>query len=195
MDMNHYIEITLRPDAEVGLGFIWQKVYQQIHLALVEVKDANEKVNVGVSFPKYGAKTFPLGDTVRLFGKTPGDLKAVRLDHWLERLSDYVSMTGVQKVPQHIKTHVCFKRKQPKIDFMKRVERQAKRHGVSIEAAFEHFKNYDKEHQLTLPFVSVFSQTWKQHFPLFVEKNNTTSGMAGQFDTYGLSKEATVPWF
>ena len=40
--MKHYIEITLLPDAEVGLGFIWQKMYQQIHLALVEVKDANE---------------------------------------------------------------------------------------------------------------------------------------------------------
>lgn len=193
--MKYYIEITLLPDAETGLGFLWQKMYQQIHLALVEIKDANEKVNVGVSFPKYGGKTFPLGDTVRLFGKTPEDLKAIRLDHWLERLSDYVSMTGVQEVPQHIETHACFKRKQPKMDFMKRVEKQAKRHGVSIEAALEHFKNYDKNNMLTLPFVSVYSQTWKQHFPLFIEKSGTPSYMAGPFDTYGLSKEATVPWF
>lgn len=195
MTMKHYIEITLLPDAEVGLGFIWQKVYRQIHLALVEIKDVDEKVNIGVSFPKYGSKTFPLGDTVRLFGKTPEDLKAVRLDHWLERLSDYVSMTGVQKVPQSIEAHVCFRRKQPKMDFMKRVEKQAERHGVSIEAALEHFKNYDKEHQLTLPFVQAYSQTWKQYFLLFIEKNSTPSYMAGAFDTYGLSKEATVPWF
>lgn len=193
--MKHYIEITLLPDAEVGLGFIWQKVYQQIHLALVEIKDANEKVNVGVSFPKYGGKTFPLGDTIRLFGNTPDDLKAVRLDQWFSRLSDYVSMTGVKEVPQHIKTYVCFRRKQPKMDFMKRVEKQAKRHCVSIETALEHFRNYDKEHQLTLPFVQVYSQTWKQNFPLFIEKNSASSHMTGQFDTYGLSKEATLPWF
>lgn len=193
--MNHYIEITLRPDAEVGLGFIWQKVYQQIHLALVEVKDADEKVNVGVSLPKYGSKTFPLGDTVRLFGNMPEDLKALRLDHWLGRLSDYVAMTGIREVPQHIENHVCFRRKQPKMDFMKRVEKQAKRHGVSIEAALEHFSNYAKDDQLTLPFVSVYSQTSKQHFPLFIEKNATPSPVTGKFDTYGLSKEATVPWF
>lgn len=193
--MKHYIEITLLPDAEVGLGFLWQKVYQQIHLALVEVKDVNEKVNVGVSFPKYGSKTFPLGDTVRLFGETPDDLNVLRLGHWLGRLTDYVTMKGVQEVPKNTKTYVCFRRKQPKLEFMKRVEKQAKRHGVSIEAALEHFKNYDKEHQLTLPFVSVYSQTWKQHFPLFVEKNSAPSGKTGNFDTYGLSKEATVPWF
>lgn len=193
--MKHYIEITLRPDAEVGLGFIWQKVYQQIHLALVEVKDVDEKVNVGVSFPQYGSKTFPLGDAMRMFGKTPDDLNALRLDHWLGRLSDYVAMTDVREVPQHIEAHVCFRRKQPKADFMKRVEKQAERHGVSIEAALEHFKNYDKNNLLTLPFVQAYSQTWKQYFPLFIEKNATPSSVTGKFDTYGLSKEATVPWF
>lgn len=193
--MKHYIEITLLPDAEVGLGFLWQKVYQQIHLALVEVKDADEKVNVGVSFPKYGSKTFPLGDTIRLFGKTLEDLNALRLDHWLERLPDYISMTAIRAVPHSVETNVCFRRKQPKMDFMKRVEKQAKRHGVSMKAALEHFRNYDKEHQLTLPFVQVYSQTWKENFPLFVEKNSASSHMTGPFDTYGLSKEATVPWF
>jgi len=193
--MKHYIEITLLPDAEVGLGFIWQKVYQQIHLALVEVKDTDEKVNIGVSFPKYTNHAFPLGDTLRLFAKTPDELMALGLNKWLERLLDYVLIADIQEVPKNIETHVCFSRKQPKMDFMTRVEKQAKRHGVSIEEALNHFKNYDKESVLSLPFVNIYSQTWKQPFPLFIEKRDTSLCVSEKFDTYGLSKEATVPWF
>lgn len=193
--MNYYIEITLRPDAEVGLGFIWQKVYQQIHLALVEVKDTDEKVNIGVSFPKYKSKTFPLGDAMRLFSKTPDDLMALELNKWLKRLLDYVLITDIQEVPKNIETYVCFSRKQPKMDFMKRVEKQAKRHGVSIEEALNHFKNYDKESMLSLPFVNMYSQTWKQPFPLFIEKKDSSVCVLEKFDTYGLSQKATVPWF
>ena len=193
--MNYYIEITLRPDAEVGLGFIWQKVYQQIHLALVEVKDSDEKVKVGVSFPKYGSKTFPLGDVVRLFGKTPDDLKALRLDFWLNRLTDYIAITDIKEVPQNVDKYICFSRKQPKMDFMTRVEKQAKRHGVSIEEALKHFKNYDKDNVLSLPFVNMQSLTWKQAFPLFIEKRDSSLCVSGKFDTYGLSKQATIPWF
>jgi CRISPR-associated endonuclease Csy4 len=98
-------------------------------------------------------------------------------------------------VPQNVEEFVCFRRKQPKMDFMKRVEKQAKRHGTTIEEALEHFKNYDKDNTLTLPFVHMYSKTWKQNFPLFIEENIYSSYVFGKFDTYGLSKEATVPCF
>jgi CRISPR-associated endonuclease Csy4 len=120
---------------------------------------------------------------------------ALRLNKWLERLLDYVLIADIQEVPKNIETHVCFSRKQPKMDFMTRVEKQAKRHGVSIEEALNHFKNYDKESLLSLPFVNIYSQTWKQPFPLFIEKRDSSLCVSEKFDTYGLSKQATVPWF
>ena len=36
--MNYYREITILPNADISFYFIWQKLYQQIHLALVENK-------------------------------------------------------------------------------------------------------------------------------------------------------------
>ena len=51
--MNYYQDITLLPDADIGLYFLWQKVYQQIHLALVENKSADNASAIGVAFPEY----------------------------------------------------------------------------------------------------------------------------------------------
>ncbi|MCO4790206.1 type I-F CRISPR-associated endoribonuclease Cas6/Csy4, partial [Vibrio cholerae] len=39
--MNYYQEITLLPDADIALGFLWQNVFQQVHIALVEHKVAS----------------------------------------------------------------------------------------------------------------------------------------------------------
>ena len=64
--MNHYQEITLLPAIEVNLGFLWTKVYQQLHLALAEHKTNNNKSTVGVSFPQYGQESFPLGSKFRV---------------------------------------------------------------------------------------------------------------------------------
>ena len=55
--MKNYIEITLLPSAEITLSFLWEKLYQQLHLALVEIQDSDKSVSVGVSFPKYRCDT------------------------------------------------------------------------------------------------------------------------------------------
>jgi len=59
--MKYYLDITLLPDAETNLGFLWHKVYQQVHIALVENKVAKNQSEIAVSFPEYGSKAFPLG--------------------------------------------------------------------------------------------------------------------------------------
>ncbi len=192
--MQYYIEITLRPDAEVGLGFLWQKVYQQIHLALVEVKDENDTVGVGISFPKYRADAFPLGDTVRLFAKTPNALMDLRLDVWLARLIDYIAISSITKVPVNIGTYVSFSRKQVKSNMERLARRQAKRKGISLEEAL---KNYTDMQELTtqLPFIVLDSLSSTQRLKLFIQKELKDIHTESRFSTYGLSKEATVPWF
>lgn len=51
--MDYYQDITLLPDAEVNLGFLWQKVFQQVHIALVEHKVADNRSAIALSIPKY----------------------------------------------------------------------------------------------------------------------------------------------
>lgn len=192
--MQYYVEITLRPDAETGLGFLWQKVFQQIHLALVEIKDENGNVNVGISFPKYNDKTFRLGNSLRLFAQTKDDLEKLRLDQWLKRLLDYVSVSDIKHVPDDIEIYVSFFRQQFKSSSERLARRQAKRKGISFEEAM---KNYEMMEEQTseLPFIIFNSLSSAQKLKVFIQKEVKNVDSAGSFNTFGLSKSATVPWF
>ena len=50
--MKYYQELTLLPDMEVELYYIWSNLYTQIHLALVELQDEQGNVPVGDTFPE-----------------------------------------------------------------------------------------------------------------------------------------------
>ena len=110
--MKFYIDITLLPDADIALGFLWEKVYQQLHLALVENKVSEYESAIGISFPKYGDKAFPLGDKLRLFAPTQEQLKKLDIGRWLNRLTDYTHHTSIREVPSDVNVFVYFKRKQ-----------------------------------------------------------------------------------
>lgn len=189
--MKYYIDIKLLSSVEIGLGFLWKKVYQQIHLALVEAK--NEKI--GLSFPEYGTKIFPMGSELRLFAPSENDLKLLKLDEWLDRLKDYCALGEIRETPS-IKSHVSFLRKQVKYhdDVLKRAAHQAARRGISIEEALVHFSGY-KEQKNSLPFIQVKSLSTEQELKFFIEKVEEKEEVAGIFNTFGLSKTATVPWF
>ena len=92
--MKYYQDITLLPDAEVSLGFIWEKVYQQIHLMLVEHKLDTNVSEVGLSFPAYGEKAFPLGRQLRLLAESEASLSRLNVEKWLRRLARSWCKTG-----------------------------------------------------------------------------------------------------
>ena len=50
--MEYYREITLLPDAEVPLYFLWTKVYSRLHIAFADRKNKFSTV-YAVSFPEY----------------------------------------------------------------------------------------------------------------------------------------------
>src|SRR3990167_8104397 len=87
--MKFYFDITLLPSAEIPLSFLWEKMFQQVHLALVEMKSANGNSDIAVSFPEYDGKSFPLGHKLRLFASTKSQLQQLDIGKWLNRLADY----------------------------------------------------------------------------------------------------------
>lgn len=202
--MKYYQDITLIPDAEVSIGFLWQKVYQQIHLALVENKTAENQSAVAVSFPGYGDKEFPLGNKLRLFSESQDELEKLDIAKWLNRLADYTHCTSVKEVPLTVGQFVGFKRKQFKSNLLKEAKRRAKHKGESIEKALSHFQNY--ETKTSLPFINFESLSShkesvdKKRFKLFIEQEIVEKSVMGDFNCYGLGKgqtgkTATVPWF
>lgn len=214
--MNYYQDITLLPDAEISLGFIWQKVFQQVHIALVEHKIAENQSAIAVGFPQYGKAKFPLGFKLRLFANEQMQLEQLNIAQWLNRLEDYAHVKSIKPVPETVGGYVNFSRKHIKTakrideDMHKKAELWSKKSGKSLEDCLAELeKSKPLINTENLPFVFIDSQSTKQHsnnkngkFPLFIQMDTFTEAQKGKFNCYGLSatdedKEniATVPQF
>ena len=182
------------PNVDIGVYFLWQKVYQQIHIALVEGKTSDTTSAIGVAFPDYDADKNLLGRKLRLFSKDERLLEQMDCGKWLSRLSDYIHLGGVKHVPQRIEGHACFKQLKPKGNKEKLARRRAKRKAETLEQALTHFENF-KEQRSTLPYINMISQTNGHRFRLFIEKLPKEQPREGFFSCYGLSGATTVPMF
>jgi len=194
--MKFYQDITLLPDPETDPYFLWSKVYQQVHLALVENKDSTGMSSIGLSWPnyQYSQARKHLGNKLRVFAQTEGELVTLDLSQWLSKLTDYVHIAPVRTVPETVETYVCFSRKVPKSNLERIGRRKAKRENISLEMAMDKLKTVTSQ-RLDLPFIRIKSLSRNMKFPVFIKKDETTNPQIGHFTSYGLSSHATVPWF
>ncbi|PKG99347.1 type I-F CRISPR-associated endoribonuclease Cas6/Csy4 [Paraglaciecola sp. MB-3u-78] len=200
--MKYYLDITLLPDAEANLGFLWQKVFQQVHIALVDNKVGDNESAVALSVVGYGDKAFPLGNKLRLLAASEDILQKLDMQRWLNRLSDYCHLSSIKPVPAEVKQYARFNRKN-----VKSIEKKAQRRAVHLAKSYNEVLAYlieeGKSKECKLPFINVESQESKKQsgqgvscqFLLFIEKTLFDEAVNGKFDCYGLSKTATVPWF
>jgi CRISPR-associated endonuclease Csy4 len=192
--MNYYQDITILPDADIGPGFLWKKIYQQVHLALVEHKGENGRSEIAVSFPEYRKKVFPLGSKVRLHASTMEKLESLDIQNWLSKLSDYCHIASIKTIPEQHSLAV-FRRK-PIKSIENKAKRRAKHLGISFDDALEYLKNEGRSKPSKLPFVLMESQSsGKRTFSLFIDAQEAQTEVKGDFDCYGLSNKATVPVF
>lgn len=197
--MLYYLEITLLEQEEIPLHLIWSKVYTQLHLAFVEQKDAEQKIIYGVSFPKYRLiqqkKLGYLGDKIRIFADSVEALEQLNVNHWLERLQDYVHVLSARKVPEDkINGYATYFKVNPKLTIEQRILHQSERRGISIEEAQEHYKALDLSETFE-PYINMKSQTNDMNFRLIIGKKRADEANIGKFGSYGLSRWSTVPEF
>lgn len=214
--MKYYQDITLLSDAEVSLGFIWEKVYQQIHLMLVEHKSGTNVSEVGLSFPGYGEKAFPLGHQLRVFAESEALLSRLSVEKWLQRLSDYVHVKSIKPVPADVTEYACFTRCHPKSQQrrLKQLDRRtnylAQKHGIDestmrakLLASIEKSSGMSQLPYINVQSLSTSAESHRRHkFMLFIQcdKSNSTESDSQIFTCYGLShrekgKQTFVPWF
>lgn len=204
--MKFYQEITLIDQAEISPYFIWSKLYTQLHIALADIKDESNKVNIGVSFPQYifEEKTenqkakINLGKKLRLFAVLEEDLKKLDIRHWLERLEDYVHITSIREVPSEIKGYSSYKRKQVKTNAQRLARHRVKRGDIGFDEALARYSNVVTI--TNLPYIEMKSlstseQQSEKRFKLFIEKQPATKSDTQVFSTYGLSSVSSVPEF
>lgn len=199
--MNYYQDITLLADAEVALGFLWQKIYQQVHIALVEQKVDEQHSAIAVSFPNYGSQGFPLGNKLRVLAKDQQQLEKLNLAGFLTRFEDYTHLKSIQAVPEMV-THIAFVRRRVKglarieKDMLAKAQRWAEKSGKSLEVCLQQLEKSKPNADSQWPFIWVESQETKMRtpsssakFPLFIERVELEEAKAGLFNCYGLSAE------
>lgn len=200
--MKYYQDITLLPDAEANLGFLWQKVFQQLHIALVDNKIGENESSIALSIVDYGNKDFPLGNKLRLLAKSDEALSILDTHRWLNRLTDYCHIKPIKPVPADVTQYACFKRK-PVKSIEKKAQRRAKHLNKPYDEVLAYLLKEGRSDKCPLPYINIESQDTKKRveqgvpckFSLFIEQKLFESPSAGKFDCYGLSKTATVPWF
>lgn len=213
--MKHYLEITLIGNSDINLFSLWSKVFQQIHLGLVEMQDDQGCVPIGLSFPEYiiGEKVSLLGGKLRLLARHETTLVQFNTAKWLSRLSDYVHCTSIRLVPEKLIGYATYQRQQPKTNKERLARRYAKRHGVAYETALNDIinlttkvpSNADYKTQfrycdlpqtnINAPFIRLKSLTNEQVFCLWIKKTMVTSSSGTTFSCYGLSAKSSVPEF
>ncbi len=199
--MKYFLDITLLPDAEITLGFIWFKVYQQVHIALAENKNDDNQSDIALSFPQYFEKdkTFPLGNKLRLFSPTQAGLENLAISTWLKRFVDHTHVTSIKAVPEVITEYACFSRQQFTTNLSRLAKRRAKRHKETFEQALQYYADFE-DTKTKLPFINIKSLSKGEQFKLFIDCELGKQENTADFTCYGLSarepsKQSTVPWF
>lgn len=194
--MRYYQELTLIPNIEIDRHFLWSKLYQQLHLGLVEMQDERKRVPVGLSFPEYrmGKKLGVLGGKCRLFASDEDTLNRFNAGKWLDRLSDYVHWTKIRPVPEQLKGHAVYQRRQPVTSKERLARRYAKRHNLTFDNALMRYEDMPKA-DITLPFIRLHSLSTGREFCLWINKIAVSEPLTASFSTYGLSRNTGLPEF
>lgn len=183
--MKHYVEIVIKPDEEMRENVLLNKVYSKLHKALFSLKSTE----IGVSFPKYKVM---LGDVIRLHGS---EVKLLELQNtnWLGGLSGYCKVSDIQIVPGDVSYRVI-SRIQSNMTEAK-LRRLIKRGSIS-EAEVKQYKAKMFGMGLDNPYLELQSTSnghkHRRYLQFSELKDQADEGV---FDSFGLSKTATVPWF
>jgi len=183
--VDFYIDVRILPDEEMRENVLLNKVYTKLHKALHTI----ESTSVGVSFPKHKVT---LGKVLRVHG-SEGDLRVIDEMKWLGGLVGYCDVSEILTVPVDAKYQVV-SRKQSSMSQAK-LRRLVKRQSlgdsdVKRYKAKMFTKGLDESY---LELSSTSNGHFYRRYLSFGEIQDKP--VDGKFDSFGLSKQATVPVF
>jgi len=183
--MEYYIDIELRPDEDIRESPLMNLVYNKFHKALVELKTEQ----IGVSFPKFQIK---LGEMLRLHGNKI-NLQNLQGLNWLGGIAGYCDISDVRKVPADVKYRTVSR---IRTNMSKSKLARLKRRGSITPGEEKNYRAKMFSQGLDNPYLDLKSGTTGQtHRRFFHFGPLLDQPVEGKFDSYGLSKVATVPWF
>lgn len=188
--MDTYLDIRLLADPEFTPTLLMNALFGKLHRALVQIDNRH----IGISFPEVEKINAGLGNTLRLHGPEE-ELKKVMEQNWLKGMKDHIEIGQIKPVPESV-SYRRIQRVQAKSSALRLRRRYLKRHPETTEEETNVMFPDSVEKKLKLPYLQVKSQSSEQRFCLFLKHLPIDKkAIGGKFNKYGLSKEATIPWF
>lgn len=192
--MDYFIDVKIKPDAEMRENVLLNKTYTKLHKALSAIQ-AND---IGVSFPKYRLK---LGDVIRLHG-SEGRLVELQGMNWLGGLSGYCDVSTIQSVPQTVQCRTV-SRVQTTMNLKKLAQRVAHQKESGELKSEDEVKAYEQQYKAKMfaagldnPYLELQSVSSGKLYRRYIQFGTLQDEpVHGEFDHFGLSKHATIPWF
>ena len=176
----------MQPDPEFSSPLLMSATFGKLHRAIVKIGPGG----IGVSFPL--ADKTP-GDCIRVHGSKQSLEELMHLD-WLRGMKDYVYTSGISEIPKATKYRII-SRFQPKSSVERMYRRSVNKGWISLEEAEKKCTDIS-DSKIKLPYLEVKSQSSGQRYRLFFKQGNIVNEPRdGEFSSYGLSTQATVPWF
>ena len=183
--MSHYIDILIKPDDEMRENLLLNKVYSKLHKALFTLKSTE----IGVSFPQYKVI---LGRVVRIYG-TEAKLLELQETEWLGGLLGYCDVSLIRAIPSET-VYRTVSRVQSNMTEAK-LRRLIKR-GSITQDDIKGYKAKMFQQGLDNAYLELDSTSTGHKHRRYIEFGNLMEQpVVGEFDQFGLSKSATIPWF
>jgi len=183
--MTHYIDVRLLPKKEIRENVLLNQIYTAFHKRLYDLKTND----IGVSFPEYRLK---LGRLFRIHG-TKEALEKLNEKEWLGKYQEYCKISKIHEIPEVVKYRTVSRVQQNMTEA--KLRRLIKRGSIS-EDEIKRYKIKMYQGGLDNPYVELISMSNGQLHRRFIAfgeiQENSTEG---EFDLFGLSKIATIPWF
>ncbi len=184
--MEYYINLLFQADDEVPIYFIRNKAFTKLHKTLHD----HQQTSIGVSFPKYKLK---LGDVLRLHG-SKDELEALQKTNWLGGLVGYCEVSDILPVPEKVSGYRTVSRIRQNMTNAK-LNRLIKRGSISDESV-KSYKEKMFATGLDNPFLELHSKSTGEKYRVYIAFGDLLDQpIVGQFNHFGLSKAATIPWF
>ena len=186
--MDYYVDMKVLQDPDMSRQVLMESLYGKAHRRMADLDSSN----VGATLPGYLAHPATVGSSLRLHG-TKERLTELLADlGWLHGMRGYVDVGGPKQVPPN-HSWVRVYRVQDK-SAARKWSGLAKKHGISTEEAMRKFPDI-RDRRSNLPHFFLSSQSTKMRFALAIRQEHADGPSDGHFNTYGLSREAAVPWF
>ncbi len=183
--MDYYLDIKVVPDEEVPIYFIRNKVYSKLHKALFTLQASD----IGVSFPLYNIK---LGDIIRIHGNKEKLIK-LQAENWLGGMVGYCSVSPIQAIPDE--TVYCTVSRIQSTMTEAKLRRLLKRDSITQDE-IKGYKAKMFQQGLDNPYLEIESSSNGHKHRRYIAFGDIVKlPVQGEFDFFGLSKTATIPWF